>query len=284
MNYRSKILKSLSLDDISTYTCPQEIDVIISCGGFYGFYVLGVSKILNKLEKEGRVKIHRYAGSSVGAICSVLMCSGVSPEKTISIYHDLLNHSNYFNRLKTILLDILPLDAYIQCSGKVNIIATRITLFGFQKEIFNRFTSNEDLVEACIASSNCPYFVSPYLYYTYKNKAYIDGCFCSILPVFQDAEESSQLCIRLFYLKNSIYNMLIPNDYAIEGLVVKGAIETDAFFKNLPTSNIISWYDKKKHLQHKRKKKFKYLLLSLSIPLSAFGLFYLMRYKKDKKV
>jgi hypothetical protein len=66
------ILKNISTTDITFKDCDcKEIDLIIGGGGFNGFYVFGFNKILKKLEREEKLKIQRYAGTSVGAIVGV---------------------------------------------------------------------------------------------------------------------------------------------------------------------------------------------------------------------
>ena len=63
---QNQILKALSIDNMihSCYTHPTEIDVVISSGGFFGFFVIGVDKIL-KNHQVKELKIWAQAKSKV---------------------------------------------------------------------------------------------------------------------------------------------------------------------------------------------------------------------------
>jgi hypothetical protein len=181
-----------------------------------------------------------------------MMACNVSPQEIIKIYNNLSNQKKYFLYLKDEILQLLPSNAYQICSNKVYIIATRVSIFGFQKKIFSVYDNNEDLVDAALASSNMPFFVSPYLFYKYKNHYYLDGCFSNILPHFKD-DSANQLLIKLYKIKYFPSFSYIPSDPSIEGLIVKGCIEADKFFLNTPHNNIdvLQWYD-----IHYNKKKY----------------------------
>jgi predicted acylesterase/phospholipase RssA len=273
MNFKNimqtQILKSLSIHDSihKFYQVPKEIDIVISVGGFYGFFVIGVDKILKKLEKENKMIVKRYSGSSVGAICAVLMACNIPADKIIKIYDDLLFDPQYFKKLRILLLDILPHDAYIQCTNKVFIYSSQISFYGLKKVVFYKFKNNIDLVDACMASSNMPYYVSPYLFYYYRGKYHLDGCFTTSLPVFED-EKHDQLLIKLYNIKYYPSFIFIPHDPSIEGLVVKGAIETDKFLKQEKSFiKTLCWWNKKKQ---KKSKKIKLVFFTIVIGISSF--------------
>lgn len=269
-----KILKALSIHDIKEYKHPKEIDVVISVGGFYGFYVIGVHKILKKLEQEGKIIIKRYAGASVGAICSVLMACNVPEEMIVEMYDSLLFRRRYLFELRKLLYNLLPINAYKICSGKVFIYATEITPFGFKKTIFSTFENNNELLDACMASSNLPFYVSPSLFYKFKDKYYIDGCFTNVLPVFHD-KKNEQLLIKLYKIKYHSPYSLYPNDTSIEGLIVKGGIEMHKFLTFHPTYiKTLEWFDEEK-LKKKRKKRIKKIIVGSMI----LGCFYFLKNK-----
>jgi len=267
-----KILKALSIHDIKEYKHPKEIDVVISVGGFYGFYVIGVHKILKKLEKEGKIIIKRYAGASVGAICSVLMACNVPEEMIVEMYDSLLFKKRYLFELRKLLYNLLPINAYEICSGKVYINATEITPFGFKKTIFSTYQNNDELLDACMASSNLPFYVSPNLFYKFKNKYYIDGCFTNVLPIFHD-KKNEQLLIKLYKIKYHSPYSIYPNDTSIEGLIVKGGVEMHKFLKFSPSYiKTLEWFDEEK-LKIKRKKRIKKIIVCSMV----LGFFYLLK-------
>jgi len=253
---QNQILKALSIDNMihSCYTHPTEIDVVISSGGFFGFFVIGVDKILKKLEQEKKLVIKRYSGSSVGAICSIFMACDVPSEEVIQIYEHLLNHKVYFLKLREQILRIIPPNAWERCTNKVFIYATEITWKGPRKVVFSEFKNNQELVDAALASSNMPFLVSPLLFYPFKNRIFIDGCFTSVLPIFPDTHHE-QLLIKLYKIRYYDPYAFFPNDPSIEGLVVKGGVETDKFLSRVGHHNVrtLEWFNPKKQ----RKKNIK---------------------------
>jgi len=240
-------MRSLSINEFirSTYIHPPEIDVVCSVGGFYGFFMIGVDKILKKLEEEGKLVIKRYAGSSCGAICSILMACGVPGDDVIGIYNNLFRATNFFEKLRGEILRVLPEDAYEICTDRVFIHCTELSWrFGFRHTVFSRYESNEDLVDAAMASSNMPFFISRRMYYPYRGKYYIDGCWSSPLPLFHDDSLHHQLLVKLYNIKYYRPYMCVPLDPSIEGLVVKGAVETDKFLSGTdPNIETLCWYD-----------------------------------------
>ena len=243
---QTHILRSLSIDQQlhSRYlNHPTEIDVVISIGGFYGLFMIGTDKILKKLEYSHKLKIQRYAGSSVGAICAVCMACHISGETLIHLYNRLSLSTNYFQQLRQELLTLLPSDAYVRCSNRVFIHMTQIGIpYLFRHVVISQFWNNEDLVDAMLASSNMPFIISSQWVYKFRGGYYVDGCFSRFLPIFND-QRHPQLLIKLYQIQYYGPFCYCPKDPSIESLIVKGVVETDKFFseKN-PSIRTLSWY------------------------------------------
>jgi len=243
---QSHILRSLSIDQQlhSRYLKhPTEIDVVISIGGFYGLFMIGTDKILKKLEYSNKLKIQRYSGSSVGAICAVCMACQLSGETLIQMYNRLSQSSNYFQQLRQELLSLLPVDAYLRCSNRVFIHMTQIGFpYLYRHVVVSRFWNNEDLVDAMLASSNMPFIISPHVVYPFRGGYYIDGCFSRFLPIFED-QLHPQLLIKLYKIQYYGPFCYCPKDPSVESLIVKGVVETDKFFSETnPSIRTLSWY------------------------------------------
>lgn len=237
----SKIIRAISLDNLQNRSFgPNRFDLVISGGGFYGFFVIGIDLVLKKLEKLHNIRIQRFAGSSVGAICSILMCCNIESLKILDLYERLHGRTDFFFLLREELLKLLPENAYFLCSGRVFIHATEIGYFGFRHAVFSQYTSNEDLIDAAMASSNCPFIINPKIFYVYKNRWYIDGCFTRALPYF--SSNSHQLLIKLYNISYHLPYIYRPLDPSIEGLVVKGAIEAEKFFNGQQSITTLEWY------------------------------------------
>jgi len=229
---RDKIFQALSMDNLESLIKDhsKEFDVIISGGGFYAFYVMGVDRVLKKIQQEGMIKIRRYAGVSAGAIIAVLMqCNHNGVEIVHHLHDKLAGQSDFFVKLREQLLLLFPKDAYLQCSGNVFIHLSEVTWYGLRPCVISQFESNEDLVDACMASANMPFIISPSFFYRYRDRWYMDGCLTRILPTFSDS--ASQLLIKLYRIDYGWNCLYSPVDRSIEGLIVKGAVETASFFR-----------------------------------------------------
>jgi len=265
MMMREKILRALSTDCLARP--PREFDLVISCGGFFGFYVVGLDRVLKKMERQGEARVRRYAGASVGAICSVLMCCGVSNMELVEMYERLQGRRDYFVRLRDELLRLLPPDAYIRCTDRVFIHAARISWLGLRGESFSRFRDNQDLVDACMASANCPFFISPFLVYRYRGRWYLDGCFTRWLPMFHDS--CHQLLVRLERVCYSWTAFFRPDDESIEGLVVKGAIEAEKFLHRDQRVRALEWYEPYRPCRKRRACRILLVILAAGFTSSA---------------
>lgn len=243
----SKIIRAISLDNLHNRSFgPNRFDLVISGGGFYGFFVVGIDLVLKKLEKLQDIRIQRFAGSSVGAICSIMMCCKIDSLKILDLYERLHGRMDFFFLLREELLKLLPENAYILCSDRVFIHATEIGYFGLRHAVFSQYTSNEDLIDAAMASSNCPLIINPKVFYTYKGKWYIDGCFTRALPYFSPSAGSNQLLIKLYNISYHLPYICRPLDPSIEGLVVKGAIEAEKFLNGRDNITTLEWYGSSK--------------------------------------
>lgn len=253
---------------------PPKMDLIISGGGFLGYYLVGMDRVLKKLQRQRSFIIERYAGTSVGSLAAVAMVCDVG-DSMISLYDQIQGDPHYFQRIRQYFLSILPKDAYERCSYRVFIsISVLEWTYGFpllKNMVVSEFENNEDLVDACMASSNVPFFVSSFPFYHFRGKCCLDGCFTRNTPLFPIGDV--QLIVRLHRIPYSwkaaftpFYNMALP-------LIIKGAVETELFFlQHVKESmdGVLSWYvpgTRKKNLNKFPLRKYLMCLVSLSLCL-----------------
>ena len=226
------ILKNISTTDIAfkDYDCKydcKEIDLIIGGGGFNGFYVFGFNKILKKLEREEKLKIQRYAGTSVGAICAILIVCQVTDEQILSLYENIKNKREFLMYIRDELKRILPSNAYLLCTNKVYISVTSFPYL--QNHILSEYESNDELIDACIASSCMPFLVTNRLYHTFRKRYYLDGFLSRNLIFFND-NKREQLVIQPHKVEYNLFNRFVAKNSAVTGLIVKGAVDAESFF------------------------------------------------------
>lgn len=144
-------------------------------GSLQGFYMLGISKYI-----VDNYNLHNYQlyGASAGAWNSLFVSLKKDHNKFIYFLEN-----NKFNKVETmfnienIIKDYI-LGTYCENDfdlNKINICVAVIEKYKIEKQIFNNFNNLEDLVNCCIASSHIPYITGKSPFYTYRNKACIDG-------------------------------------------------------------------------------------------------------------
>lgn len=170
---------------------PVEIDIVISGGGLKGYFMAGCSHILlHELEKQN-VKIARVAGASAGAWCGMFMLTNIGTETWLETYYlckerpNMTMHEAYTD-LWPWMRSKLPHNAYEICSGKLFISITEVTIFGLKNHMISEFSSNDDLFEACLASSTVPYISLPTAMRKFRNMWVIDGGVTNNTPAFPD--------------------------------------------------------------------------------------------------
>jgi hypothetical protein len=74
----------------------------------------------------------------------------------------------------------LPDDAYLKCSGRLFIVVSRLSIYGFHEDIISEYKSNEELIDAIIGTCH---IVGIYRYLPYcRNRIAFDGCYTNLQP------------------------------------------------------------------------------------------------------
>ena len=236
---------------------PSEMDVIISGGGFLGYYLVGVDRVLRKLCREKKTCILHYTGTSVGSLASVAMVCGLG-DRMIELYDQLQGTPDFFPKIRSYFLAILPPDAYEKCSHRVHIVISRLEwkyhcLPCLTPYIVSTFHDNVDLVDACMASCSVPYFVSSTLFYGYRGYWCMDGFFTKKMHILTDSTRP-QLLVRLHRIPFSWRTVFKPYQNMVLPLIVQGAVDTELFFREPlgREGGALEWYCSKASLNKRR--------------------------------
>lgn len=211
-----------------------EIDIVVSGGGLKGYFMAGCSHILlNELRKQN-VKIARIAGASAGAWCGLFMLCEIGTETWVETYYKcrerpgMTMHEAY-EELWPWMQTNLPEDFWKICNGRLFISVTEVTMFGFKNHMISEYTCNQDVFEACMASSAVPYISLPHMMRRYKNMWCMDGGVTNNTPVFPD-QVRRQLIFRLGDVLYPLRFWINPN----------GECNTSALLPVLPLRNYLA--------------------------------------------
>ena len=204
--------------------------MVVSGGGMRGYYCTGAWITLRQLVRRGDISIARFAGTSAGAWCSVFMCCELDPIDWIETYYQTKARVGeklldaYHSIIPNMILPTLPTDAYSRCSGRCFISISVLRGGSVRNEVVSQFASNEDLVSACVASSNIPFIATKALGKRFRGNVVLDGGLTNNLPCFHDSRRP-QLLFDLSKVAYPMQSTLSPSDPCVEALIVRGAIE-----------------------------------------------------------
>ena len=274
--------EGLDLDDdnneetMLVYPVEEDIsiDVVLSGGGLKGYFMVGAGNILQKELDKRKMKIARIAGASAGSWAGMFMLTGVSSEAWIETYF-----ANQIRPGSTLLeayqelwpqvRAVLPQDAYKQCSGRLFISLTKVTIWGVENVMISEFSSNEDLFNCCCASSTIPYMSIPRWFWYFRGEPYLDGGLTNNTPVFPNGERR-QLVFRLYEVEYPWRQMLTPIDTCIETLVLRGAILMSRFLQGEPTDSI-TWLEKQQKKEDLPQVKKTWITRTMVVPIVIGG-------------
>jgi hypothetical protein len=266
----NNILQYIDNINVSNNNIKEKyFDCVISGGGLKGYYNFGICKILKKMDDCCLINIRKYTCVSAGAIIMTYIMCNIPIIHSINIYNELKTNNNNNNNLHenviNVMNDILPENAHILCSDKIYIVLSKLTCYGFQKEIVTNFYSKQHLIDVLSASIFIPFITSTgWQGILIGEHYYFDGWFVGNIPVNIN-NDIPQLVIETHNVNYDSNHILTMTDVCPELLIIKGAIEMEHFLNNKHVDILpIKWYEK-------TNKKFDWYFF---IPFIMFGIAY----------
>lgn len=251
-------------------------DLVLSGGGFKGYYHVGLCKILKNFESKNKIKIRYIIGTSTGAISAIIYACNIDYNKWIESFYKIkenIHKTDLHRTVIEILKDELPSNAHELCNGKIKITTSKLTLFGFIEEIHDNFISKEHLISVLSASIKIPYLTSNSIFGEPLNNYYhYDGFFTRVSPI-QYNNDIPQLLVKTYIANYSSSLSLKPVDSHIELLSLRGLYESKKFFKYDKKNNTIEWIESNNKKKVSLYEKYSYILYP--------GLFYLYTFIKN---
>ena len=226
-----------------------EVDLVIEGGGMKGYYVAGVTAVLNK---HRNVKVRRVAGASAGSLAAVTVVCNIDPSVWAVTYEELSHgrderKESLLETYRRIFERVLPANAYKLCSGRLYISTTIVTSRGLEHMQVSEFADNDDLFNAMCASCFIPYFTLKSGTMKFCGHYVLDGGFTVNLPLFTDSVRP-QIAVKLSEVVYAWTPMswLVPpldiEDTCIEALALRGGYDMKRFMRGEKVPSIV-WYD-----------------------------------------
>lgn len=154
--------------------------IAITPGGFYGFYMLGITRYI---KTHYELDDYVFSGSSAGAWCALFLCLKDKKNITMLLFQlisglqeTILNTSMYefLFEMKRKVLELTADSDYD--FERLHIGVLRYEKYELKTTIYTGFTSVEDAVNCCISSSNIPFLTGEFSH-TYQGSMALDGYF-----------------------------------------------------------------------------------------------------------
>jgi len=236
-------------------TPPIAVDVVVSGGALRGYFMLGAR---HAIESRADLAVQRYSGTSAGAWTAMFMATDLSSADWLRTYTLTAAVARkaatrgkaapalmeaYRENLWPWLQTVLPADAHERCSGRLFVTITTLDQRGLQKLTVSQFDSNQDLFEACAASSCVPMVTTKGFGARFRGKRSFDGLFSDNIPLFTD-HVRPQLVFDLGKVQYALSGWVQATDPCIEALAVSGALQTERFLSGRrgdPRTEVLSW-------------------------------------------
>lgn len=238
-------------------------DLVLSGGGFKGYYHLGLCKILKHFELKNKIKIRHIIGTSTGAISAIIYACNINYHKWIESFYKIkenIHKSDLHQTVIEIMREELPPNAHELCNGKIKITTSKLTFFGFVEEIHDNFISKDHLISVLSASIKIPYLTSNSIFGELLNNYYhYDGFFTRVSPI-QYNHDIPQLLIKTYVANYPSSLSLKPVDSHIELLSLRGLYESKKFFKHQKKNDTIEWIESKNKKNKSLYEKYYFIL------------------------
>ena len=208
----------------------RKIDLVISSGGNVGFYILGATNILKKIN----VHVQRISGVSMGALVGYFYLMFDNNEIALDIYHKIFEHYKnnpddrrgaiyyMYNYWCNYVRDVIDKDFYKKCNNKLFIGYSEINNDGLFFRVKSNYTSNDDIMLTCLASGSIPFISIDGLCLVHNNKKFLDGALLKGKNIFED-NKNDQFVMDLFKVDYEYQKILLPVDENIVDFMYKGA-------------------------------------------------------------
>lgn len=217
-------------NNINSDTLPNEIDLAFGSGAFNGGSAIGAAIFIKELEKQGKLKIRRISGSSVGALVGLAYITDKFEyvENMHAEGKKMMSETGSFQGIRDVFSKVID----IICDNKIEVLIENIRdrLFisyndasNFSYHVVNNYSTKEDLLNALERSCYMPLITDGDVCIDEK---YFDG----VVPHIFNDSEIPVLVVTLAQVSQLAKIASIRGETNPHARVLNGATDASSFF------------------------------------------------------
>ena len=270
----NKLVDELPEKIIQKLKKNKNLNVILEGGVFNGSYLIGALYFLKELEKRKYIKMQKFSGCSIGAICALLYLIdelNLAEELyTISIEKFKENHNlQFINKLlEDILIKMHP-NVYQKMKNKLHICYYDIEIN--KKIVETNFDDNTHLIECIRRSCFVPFLMNGEM--VYQNQ-YVDGIFPHIFSLQErNANANAKggtpktLYLDLIGSDKVKYLISVKNECNNFHRIMAGILDIHLFFMKENKTKMCSYMEDWTLIDHLNNKIIKYCIEKIIITM-----------------
>ena len=242
-DFVNKLIDEMPENVISKIKKTKSLNLVLEGGIFNGSYLIGILYFLKELEDRKYIKIKKFSGCSIGAICALLyLIDGL--DMTEELYSETVknfkeNHNfQFINIFLERIKKLLHEDMYKKLNRKLYICYYDIEKK--EKIVKSHFESNDDLLESIRRSSFVPFIINGEI--ACKDK-FVDGVFPYIFSLEERKKTGKTLYLDLVGSDKIQYLISVKNEDNNFHRIITGILDIHLFFIKEKNTKICSYVE-----------------------------------------
>jgi hypothetical protein len=248
----TKLVDELPESIIQKLKKNKNHNLILEGGVFNGSYLIGALYFLKELEKRKYIKMQKFSGCSIGAICALLYLIdelNLAEELYAESLEKFKEYYNlqFINNLLEKILTKMPNNTYQKMKNKLYICYYDIEIN--KKIVETNFNDNTHLIECIRRSSFVPFLMNGEI--LHQNQ-YVDGIFPHIFSLEErnviqkngrSNSKSKTLYLDLVGSDKVKYLISVKNEYSNFHRIMAGILDIHLFFMKESKTQMCSYVE-----------------------------------------
>ena len=230
-------------NNIDSESLPNEIDLVFGSGAFNGGSAIGAAIFIKELEKQGKIKIRRISGSSVGALVALAYITDKFEyvENMHSEGRKMMKETGSFQGIRDVFLETINIISDNNIEKLIEEIRDRLFISyndasNLSYHVVSTYTTKDDLINTLERSCYMPLITDGDVCVDEK---YFDG----VVPYLFNDSEIPVLVVTLAQVSQLAKIASIRGEENPHARVLSGATDASTFFLT-GRSVLCSWRNK----------------------------------------